>query len=68
MAKWSTNNILLTLTGREVLSKVQAGVGKLEVSRIVTGSGRVSPAQLYNQTKVSQEQQTTLITKVDTSS
>lgn len=68
MATWSTSNIVLTLKGREVLSKVQAGEGTLTVTRVVTGGGNVSPAQLFLQTAVKNEKQQAVIMKVDTDS
>lgn len=66
MAIWNTSNILHTLEGRKVLSKVQAGVDKLTVTRIVTGSGRVNPAQLYNQLQVTEIQQEMSLLDVET--
>lgn len=52
MATWNSDNIILTKLGEQVLSKVQSGVGKLTVSRIVSGAGHVSHAQLYTQTQI----------------
>lgn len=66
MAVWSPENIIVTDKGKEVLSKVQAGVGKLTVSRIVTGGGYVTPSQLHNQTEVSLEKQIAQVTGVNT--
>lgn len=57
MATWNPENILITQKGREVLSKVQAGIGSIQVSRIVSGGGYVSPSQLYRQTTVSYPKQ-----------
>lgn len=67
MALWNSDNIILTKIGSEILSKVQAGVGKLTITKIVTGAGYVSPAQLYNQTAVTKETQNMSIlnTKTD---
>lgn len=47
MAIWNPDNVILTNKGQEVLSKVQAGVGKLTVTRIVTGSVAIPYSQLY---------------------
>jgi len=66
MAKWNTDNVLLTQKGREVLSKVQAGIGKITVTRIMTGGGYVSPSQLYAQTAVTNEKQQADIIEVST--
>lgn len=53
MATWNSDNIIITKKGEEVLSKVIAGVGKLTISRVVTGADYVSPSKLYSQTQVS---------------
>ena len=34
MAVWSSNNIMLTQKGQELLSKVQAGVGQLTITKV----------------------------------
>lgn len=61
MAVWNPDNVLLTNKGREVLSKVQAGIGKITVTRIVTGGTAVPLAQLYNQTEIPNIKQTCTI-------
>ena len=66
MATWNPDNVVLTQKGQEILSKVQAGVGKITVSKVVTGGGYVSPSLLYKQTAVTNEKQTMAITKVIT--
>ena len=66
MATWSSDNVILTKLGEQVLSKVQAGIGKLTVSRIVSGSGHVSPSQLYNQTQVTDIKQELIIDRYST--
>ena len=66
MATWNSDNIILTKLGEQMLSKVQAGIGKLTVSRIVSGAGHVSPAQLYNQTQVTDIKQELSIVKYST--
>lgn len=66
MATWNPDNVVLTQKGQEILSKVQAGVGKITVSKVVTGGGYVSPSQLYKQTAVTNEKQTMTVTKVIT--
>lgn len=66
MATWNPDNVVLTQKGQEILSKVQAGVGKITVSKVVTGGGYVSPSLLYKQTAVMNEKQTMTITKVIT--
>lgn len=53
MATWNSDNIVITKKGEEVLSKVIAGIGKLTISRVVTGADYVSPSKLYSQTQVS---------------
>ena len=68
MAVWSSNNIMLTQKGQELLSKVQAGIGQLTITRVVTGSGRVSTSSLFTQTEVSSIKQTMVVTKVTTMS
>lgn len=57
MATWSPDNVILTKVGSEILSKVQVGQGKITIAKIVTGGGFVPPAQLYNQTAVTDEKQ-----------
>lgn len=47
MATWNPDNVVLTNKGNEVLSKVQAGVGGLTVTRIVTGGTIIPYSQLY---------------------
>lgn len=66
MATWNPDNVVLTQKGQEILSKVQAGVGKITVSKVVTGGGYVSPSQLYKQIAVTNEKQTMTVTKVIT--
>jgi hypothetical protein len=66
MATWNSSDVVLTLKGREILSKVQSGNGSITVTRIMTGAGYVPPAQLYLQTAVKDEKQETRIVKVDT--
>ena len=66
MATWNPDNVVLTQKGQEILSKVQAGVGKITVSKVVTGGGYVSPSQLYKQTAVTNEKHTMTVTKVIT--
>lgn len=68
MAIWSPQNIIVTQKGQELLSKAQAGVGQITITRVVTGSGRVDNAQLFNQTKVSTIKQEMSIVKVNTNS
>ena len=50
MATWNYDNVVITQKGSEALSKVQVGVGKLTVSRVVTGGGFVDSSQLKKQT------------------
>lgn len=66
MATWSPDNVVVTQQGNAVLSKVQAGVGKLTVSKVVCGGGYVSPSALYNQTTVTNIKQTMTIIGVTT--
>lgn len=69
MATWNKNNVVITTKGLEVLSKVQSGVGKIIVSRIVVGSGRAT-GDLIAQTSVTGEntQAECTLTSVDTDS
>lgn len=53
MAIWKSENSLLTQKGVEILNKVKAGVGSITVTRVVAGSGRVPPSQLYTQIAIS---------------
>ena len=64
MATWNTDNIVLTQKGSEILSKVQSGIGKITVSKIVSGAGYVSPSLLYKQTAVTNEKQTLTVVGV----
>lgn len=64
MATWNKDNVVITSKGLEILSKVQAGIGSLKVTRIVTGGGYVSPSLLYKQTQVTEEKQQVTISKV----
>lgn len=66
MATWNSDNIIITKKGEEVLSKVLAGIGKLTISRVVTGAGYVSPSKLYSQTQVSDIRQELDITSYST--
>ena len=58
MALWKSENCLLTLKGEEILNKVSMGVGKLTITRIVTGGSYVPASQLYKLEKIPQEKQT----------
>lgn len=53
MATWKTENSMLTLTGVEILNKLNLGQGQITIARIVAGSGRVSESVLYKQTAIS---------------
>ena len=66
MATWNKDNVVITQKGLEILSKVQAGIGSIEVTKIVTGGGYVSPSLLYKQTQVTEEKQQVTINKVIT--
>lgn len=66
MATWTASNIVITNKGLEVLSKVQAGTGKITISRIVAGSGSVASNLLTAQVAVSGEKLTLNLTSVDT--
>lgn len=68
MATWNYDNVVITQKGSEALSKVQMGVGKLTVSKVVTGAGFVSPSKLVEQTEVTNVKQTLTILKVSTDS
>ena len=68
MATWNYDNVVITQKGNEALSKVQMGVGKLTVSKVVTGAGFVSPSKLLEQTAVTNIKQNLTILKVSTDS
>lgn len=53
MATWKAENSMLTQVGVEILNKIKAGVGSITVTRVVAGSGRVSPSVLFQQTDLS---------------
>ena len=52
MAVWLREHNRLTLLGKEILSKLQAGIGVMEITRIVAGGGHVLTLDLENQTEV----------------
>ena len=52
MATWTNQNTVLTTAGKNLLSFAQAGDGGLAITKIVPGAGRVSDAQLKNQTAI----------------
>lgn len=66
MAIWKSENSLLTQKGVEILNKVKAGVGSITVTRVVAGSGRVPPSQLYAQITISGTTKPMTITQVHT--
>lgn len=66
MAIWNSANALVTKEGAKLLSQIQAGIGKLTISRIVTGGGYVPPARLYDQTAVSDIRQETKLVNIAT--
>ena len=66
MATWNYDNVVITQKGSEALSKVQVGVGKLTVSKVVTGGGFVDSSQLNKQTEVTNIKQSLTILKVST--
>lgn len=68
MATWRSENFMLTMTGREILSKIQAGIGALTISRIVTGGGYVAMSRLYEQTAVTNIKQELSLVNIDTTS
>lgn len=68
MATWRSENFMLTMTGREILSKIQAGIGALTISRIVTGGGYVAASRLYEQTAVTDIKQELSLVNIDTTS
>lgn len=53
MATWKPENSMLTQRGVEILNKIKAGVGSINVTRVVAGSNRVAESQLYAQTTIS---------------
>ena len=65
MANWSPENIMLTKKGQELLSKVQAGVGQLTITRVTTGSTRVNNSNLYTLDKIN-DRQVMSVLSVDT--
>lgn len=63
MATWKSENSLLTLKGIEILNKIKVGVGKITISRVVAGSGRVEESFLHAQTSVSGAQRVMVLSK-----
>lgn len=53
MATWLAKNSMLTEKGIEILNKIKAGNGKITVTKVVAGSGRVDDSQLPSVTSVS---------------
>jgi hypothetical protein len=68
MAKWTNNNVVFTNIGKDILARVQAGNGSITVTRVVSGSGRVSVGDLPAQTAVSSIKQELSISKLTTNS
>ena len=66
MATWSSDNVILTEIGQQILSKVQAGVGAITVTRIVTGGTIIPYAQLYKATSIPDIKQECEILSVNT--
>lgn len=66
MATWSSDNVILTEIGQQILSKVQAGVGAITVTRIVTGGTIIPYAQLYKATSIPDIKQECTIISVNT--
>lgn len=66
MATWSSDNVILTEIGQQILSKVQAGVGAITVTRIVTGGTIIPYAQLYKATSIPDIKQECTILSVST--
>lgn len=67
MATWKSQNSMLTQRGVEILNKLKAGIGSINVTRIVAGSGRVSESQLYLQTTVSGDVKEMNLSSINTS-
>lgn len=65
MATWKSENSMLTQVGIEILNKVKVGDGNITITRVVAGSGRVSPSQLYRQTAISGDIKPMTITNKD---
>lgn len=63
MALWNKDNVTVTQKGYELLSKLQNGGSTMTITRVVTGSGRVSPSLLYKQIAVSDIKQDMSILK-----
>lgn len=59
---------MLTEIGKQILSKVQAGVGSITVTRIVTGGSAIPYEQLYSSTLIPDIKQECSITSVKTDS
>lgn len=53
MATWKSENSMLTQVGLEILNKIKTGDGKIAITRVVAGSGRVPASQLFQQTTIS---------------
>ena len=67
MAIWESDSIVLTDNGQGILSKVQMGIGSLQITKVVTSSGRVPKANLKSLTAVSSLKQEMSVVNVDSS-
>lgn len=52
MATWKSTNIILTTKGKQLLSLLQNAEGSATITKVITGAGRVSEAELPNITEV----------------
>lgn len=52
MATWNKDHVLLTTVGRNILSRVQSGVGHLNITRVRIGGGYVTPSNLESLTAI----------------
>ena len=55
MAEWSSRNIMLTTKGAAAISKVQSGIGKLTITRVVASEQYVPESTLRGLTSLSVE-------------
>ncbi len=67
MAVWLRENNVITNNGLTILSKLESGEGRMEIIKVSSGAGYVIPADLVNQTVVTNEQQNFSIVSKDTS-
>lgn len=66
MATWLREQNVITDIGLEILSKLQAGIGEMEIVQVKTGAGYVDPSLLHLQTDVTDARLDAIITAKET--